>query len=245
MADKVSDIEFEFAGYKFTINPATPYHCNQTYTTTNFTPLMYLIMHSGWFGDHIDYESELRKFISNNKNYLDAQNTIGLTALILICVNSYIDKSKNIIQILIDAKCDLNKQNACGYTALMNACFSGNITTTNMLITAGADINLQDNYGDTVFMSLCSRNYVTNHKEILKLLIDADADLHITNKKQKSGFELMCEFTNEDMIRYYFNKSKNKEVELVKCIKTHRYQNLLTKLLTEFYCNKVAFFKLY
>ena len=71
-----------------------------------------------------------------------------------------------------------------GQTALMIAVAKGSTETVKQLLHAGADVNLANGCGETALLSLTGRCYLNNKEQqsqVLTLLLDANANLHVSN----------------------------------------------------------------
>jgi uncharacterized protein len=75
---------------------------------------------------------------------------------------------------LIEAGADVMARNRSGFTALHAAAFSGNVETARLLLATGADVNGRINRAEKspIFMAADE-----GHIEVIKLLLDHDADI--------------------------------------------------------------------
>lgn len=126
------------------------------------------------------------------QDFIAEQDNEGNTALIYACIYNYTD----ILEFLIKAGANLDLQNAQGYTALMHAALYGFGEIVDILIQAGATVDLRDNTGHTTLLRLVYlHNKTERNKNIPSLLINAGANLNITNDYGYSA--LMYCITNE------------------------------------------------
>ncbi|MFA6263774.1 MAG: ankyrin repeat domain-containing protein [Candidatus Babeliales bacterium] len=111
---------------------------------------------------------------------INAQDIIGVTALMYAAYGSSLWANKRVIQALFAAHPDLDKQDADGSTALIMATRQEHADTVTTLLDAGANKNLKDNDGKTAL------DYAREGKngEIIKLL-EAAPEQKIAEKKQR------------------------------------------------------------
>jgi uncharacterized protein len=107
-------------------------------------------------------------------------------------------KIKEIAQILIDANADVNISTNEGQTPLLAAARHEYKDIVQMLIDANADVNMPDKYGSTPLLTAIKQDMEQffdrmkygvdmsviekNKKEIVRILIDADADVNLRDK---------------------------------------------------------------
>lgn len=235
----MTDFTFEFNELQFTINNNIAYHCGNGIRAKNFTPLMYLVMNY----KKIECDDKLHKFVLNHKADINKQNELGYTALMLCCSDN---EKSGIVKLLLYAGADPNVKNNTGNTALIYACYYNNYTNmtdiTKLLIDAGSDGNLKNEYGNNC-LYYC-HTHSTRCIDTIKLLVDFGLNLKLDCCKY-SGFEYICKYMNEDLIKYCFNKHVCDEVNLIKCIRITKHKQLLTSYLADLYFKKVGYFKLY
>lgn len=101
----------------------------------------------------------------------NAQDSEGYTPL-MKAVEAYV-KQMDVLQMLLNAKCDIEKRNLAGKTALKVAVESRRIEAIQLLIEQRADVNAADKQGTTPLMesAVCDDLPITN------LLIAAKCDL--------------------------------------------------------------------
>lgn len=128
----------------------------------------------------------IKKIINMGAN-LNVQNVDGDTALLIAAQCQYLD----IVDILISAGADVNIQNKRGDSPLMFILYKYKNTfymsvkkiniIVKLLIDYGADLDIQNCHGETALM-IASGNGNTG---AVQMLIAANANLDIQNKKQK------------------------------------------------------------
>ncbi|AGF85367.1 repeat protein [Moumouvirus goulette] len=145
------------------------YNCTPTIKCKGFTKLMYYIINKN--------NDKIIKHINKNKNKknINAQNSLGWTALMIACKNSRLFDNLEVIKLLLDTGANPNIQNDNGWTSLMFASrFShktSTLETVKILLEYGADPNIQHDYGWTALMlSSCFSNKDSNI-ETIKLLL--------------------------------------------------------------------------
>lgn len=219
---------FEFDGKTYNFNPNI--NSNET---SKFTSLMFLILCCD--STNLDH-NKFKEFVLKNKNDINKQNQFGYSALMMACHSTKFDE--NIIKILINAGCNLNLQTNNNITALMLSIFKKNTNTIKILLNAGANVNISTIYGFTAF------SYAIEHNEIMKMLIDAHADM-ITQYWGESNFDLLCKHRKIEIIKYYLIKKPHlAENQLIQFI-IYKQDFELIKLLNELYFMKLAHFKAY
>lgn len=298
-------MEFEFNGKKY-IEDLDRWHSYASCIgARHITPLMYLISK---LNDN-DYKDEFKQFVEDNKNQINATEDKGKTALMLACAAN----KENMVQILINAGCDINIKDSFNTTALWFACFracdnppdSTNII--KMLINSGADVNAQDDDGRTALMEacgylnqtaistlialddinvdlkrkssgetafnylLCGRlneteklniikllikkskykqefyniiisrfSYNSFNKNATKLLLNSNINLSIISSTNLSGFEAICKYTNEETIKYCFERhTYYDEATLTKCLQITQHKKVILDILENFYVTKI------
>ena len=84
--------------------------------------------------------------------YVNKQNILGNTALILACYKNHTDVA---LALLEDDDIDVNLANQNGITALHLTSEKGMLAIVEKLIEKGADVNIQDEDGDTALIGAC------------------------------------------------------------------------------------------
>lgn len=175
------------------------------------------------------------------------QERYGNTALLIACG----ELNKNIIKMLINSKnINLNITNNFGETALMHLLFlNDNINNTeklnimSLLINKGIDINIRDtNYGYNILChTYISNNDLITKENIIKLILDTNINLKTTDKTNKSGFEYICEYSSEEIIKDCFAKHNYYDVNILKqCIKITIHKTVVINILKKLYSDKVS-----
>lgn len=232
-------INFTFNKQQFTIDPNAYYNCSIGTKAKKFTPLMYLVMNSRI----LNCDEELNEYIMlHNSSELNKKNDIGLTALMLACRNSFVYSSKNVVLMLINAGANLDLQDDLGRTALMHACSYNAENIVKLLVDAGANVNLKDCFNENALIILHKCNCEFHITDSFKMILDAGINLNF-KYKNRTGFEYICEFMNEKLIKYCFDTHKYyTEADLIKCIMLKRYQKLISSYLVDIYFDKLSDF---
>ena len=163
--------------------------------------------------------NEILQDIITHAAYLNTQNILGETALIMACfyrqqdsvkflveAGSYPNLADNngntslhaavlggcrkkIIQILIDHGADVNTTNKNRETALLLACEERHVGAMNVLLKRGANPNITGDDGNT-----CLHNVVTYEcsNDALQALIDHGANVNATNHKNQTALMIAC-----------------------------------------------------
>ncbi|KAK6169528.1 hypothetical protein SNE40_020567 [Patella caerulea] len=100
-------------------------------------------------------------------------------------------KHTTIAEILIQAGCDVNGTDRNGVTPLMECIKADNLVLLKQLIDQSASVNAQDNEGTFVLDYLCRSYNQQNSADIVKIMIEAGADIHKCNN-------LLCRAINRE-----------------------------------------------
>ncbi|BCS82627.1 putative ankyrin repeat protein [Cotonvirus japonicus] len=167
----ISDIHMR--GYNYNES----YYCCEGLSCKYFTKLMYLI---------INYETSLdffriKKHLMKHIDTINAQNELGLTALMICCAHS---KSIDIIKLLLKNKADPNIQDNQINTALMfAACYHDNIKVVKLLKNYSANID-HTNVSKRTALSYIYTHHTKNIFFMKELLLQgANINLKITEYK--------------------------------------------------------------
>jgi len=120
---------------------------------------------------------------------LNIQDNDGFTALIKA---SQIRHTK-IVRLLLDAGAEVNIQNNEGKTALIWASQKGYIDIIRLLLEVDANPNIIDYAGNTALIEasqMQSGRRDNRHIEIIRLLLDAGADLYIRNNEGMIAYDV-------------------------------------------------------
>ena len=120
---------------------------------------------------------------------LNIQDNVGFTALIKA---SQIRHTK-IVRFLLDAGAEVNIQNNEGKTALIWASQKGYIDIIRLLLEVDANPNIIDYAGNTALIEasqMQSGRRDNRHIEIIRLLLDAGADLYIRNNEGMIAYDV-------------------------------------------------------
>lgn len=163
------------------------------------------------------YKLNIIKLLLEAGANVNLQNDAGSTALILLCGTSHLEYTKiiEIIELLVEAGANLNLKDEIGETALIEACrhsnADSNIKIIELLIKAGADLNIKGYQGCTSLMYVCeedniesntvgntegntennTENNTEGNVEIVKLLIQNNADLNLQNDEGWTALMLL------------------------------------------------------
>lgn len=229
-------ITFTFNNQQFTIDPNKKYEITHNIWTTKITPLMYLVMHSR----ELDCDEELNSYILDHRDQLNLQSENGATALMLASTNSNTCSKEITVKQILDAGANINlctiyNNNVLTLTAWYND--TSTLNTVKMLVNAKGDYN-------SVVARICDGGNPKRANDAIKILTDAGFDFKIKCPNNKSGFEHVCKFRDEYLVKYCFDKCPYDETELLKCIVKLNYSKLLISYLTDLYFQKVNHFKI-
>lgn len=145
----------------------------------------------------------IQKLIQYGAN-VNALNNWGQTPLNGICDN-YKNSDVNVAKILVEAGCDVNIGNP-----LVTAANYDNVELVKYLISVGADLNQKDSRGNTpLSKAIKGKNYssyLDKYNEIVKVLVEAGADLTITNQYGRDAYYLAKSVKNKEIIEYLESK---------------------------------------
>jgi ankyrin repeat protein len=174
------------------------YPCSDISKSGGFTYLMKLVMNP-LCAENIDIFEYILQFF--DEDYINKQNHIGWTALMLASRNSKTDSSEKTVKMLLDAGADVNLQNE-DWTALMFASrYSNNDSsekTVKMLLDAGADVNLQNKDGCTALMFASRYSNKYSSEKTVKMLLDAGVDVDLKNEDGWTALMLASRYSNND-----------------------------------------------
>lgn len=160
-----------------------------------------------------ELDSLLRKI--NQGESINVKSDVGNTALMLAAWYGM----RSLLKDLIADGAGLDFKNNLGETALMAAVLGTDaFQCVSLLLEAGANPNLQDNNGNTALLLNIFDTNISIRIKILKLLIEAGADINIKNK---SGIDLIKAVNDawDGLFLQYFNEMlktvKFKELESV------------------------------
>jgi ankyrin repeat protein len=102
-------------------------------------------------------------------------NDLGVTPLSLACENV----NPEIVKELLDAGADPNIEKVTGVSALMLCANLGVVDAVEALIKHGAYVNASDNHENQTALMWAAAE---NHEEVVKLLVDADAEVNARSK---------------------------------------------------------------
>ena len=120
---------------------------------------------------------------------LNIQDNVGFTALIKASQIRHI----KIVRFLLDAGAEVNIQNNEGKTALIWASQKGYIDIIRLLLEVDANPNIIDYAGNTALIEasqMQSGRRDNRHIEIIRLLLDAGADLYIRNNEGMIAYDV-------------------------------------------------------
>lgn len=129
---------------------------------------------------------------------INAQSHLGNTAFMMAAENGR-PGNINIMKLLLAVPgqvIDINQKNSKGKTALIMAAGNRAKDSIKLLLTLpGIDINAQDKNGNTALMKIIKEankepKFWDYNKEIIKLLLEAGANIKLVNKEGKTASEL-------------------------------------------------------
>ena len=117
---------------------------------------------------------------------VDATNDLGATPLWVAATAG----SAAMVASLLEARADPNLAPDTGGAPLMIAARQGNVAAVRSLLAHGADVNVKEGaQGQTALMWAVARR----HPEVVRVLLDAGADLHARTKSSRRHVLLCCQ----------------------------------------------------
>jgi len=123
---------------------------------------------------------DIAKLYEHDNNVINTKNENGYSVLTLACYS----KNVEVVSFLIDKVKDINGNSIYG-TPLMAATYKGSAEIVALLLNNNALTNIQDKNGETA----AHLAVMFKKLEIIKLLVEADADFKIKNNKEKSPID--------------------------------------------------------
>ncbi len=136
------------------------------------------------------------EYLLSNGARIDEKNgPDGLTALYKACANGSLD----IATVLVDAEADINVKDEFGFTPFYSAVQNKHIPVIKYLLSKGARIDEKNGpYDDTALNRAC----VIGSLEIVKILVNAGADINAVNKQGKSPLDFAVEKNHQSIVDY-------------------------------------------
>lgn len=131
--------------------------------------------------------SKIFKLLHRRKTNLNVEDENGYNVLVMACSLKYMPYF--VIKMLLDNKADVNKKNRNNETSLM---IEKNHDIIKLLLINNANINDQNNEGMTKLMMIASDDFNISYSlNIIKLLIEYNADINIKNIFNETAYTLM------------------------------------------------------
>lgn len=149
---------------------------------------------------------EIQKYLSEggNPNSLEFTSSPLTLAAQMRCID--------ILALLLDHGCDINAPDSSGNTALLSSLndnwYAPSEEVTQFLIDAGSDVNFRKNNGPSALLK------AINHPSIVKILIDARADINIQDAWGETPLSLAICVTkdNSDFIQYLLDNGADTSI---------------------------------
>lgn len=159
-----------------------------------------------YINKHKDLASEeFLNAVQNNKKHVvkafigagidvNGKDKYGNTALMKAAMEGH----KKIVKMLVNAGAQVNNKNGADYTALKFAIGGKYKDIVKILLEHDADLHDQDDWGITPLMEAILRK---SDKEIVKMLIDAGADVNHRNKDSNTALIWAAANGNKDIVK--------------------------------------------
>lgn len=196
----------------------------------NFTALMYAVQKS---------DMEMFDFILSQNPDVNAANRYGATPLYLAAcqknpqmVKALLDRGADVrvtlngftvfshamdcpplLETLINSGIDVNTPGDKGVTPLMKAVKLHRIAGVKALIAAGAKLDLQDAAGATALIHAVN---MTESWPLVRALVEAGADLHLKDDREKSPADYAADNGLHDIEKYLRETAMEKELSIFK-----------------------------
>ena len=148
----------------------------------------------------------IQKLIQHGADVNALNGRWGQTPLNGIC-DSYQKSDVNVAKILVDAGCDVNIGNP-----LVTAADRENVELVKYLIAMGADVNQKDSRGNTPLSKAIKspknyyKDYMEKYNAIVKVLVEAGADLTAKNEYGMDAYYLVKVSKNKEIQEYFESK---------------------------------------
>ena len=139
----------------------------------------------------VTWSDELLQLLLSNRAQVNMQDNEGKTALMMLNVDAYNQKTENIIH-LLKRHANVNMQDNKGRTAVMKYCGvdSGIV---QLLLNSDTCVDLQDNEGRTALMIACETGSLLTVQELLMSDFMINADVNLQDYKGKTALMKTCE----------------------------------------------------
>ena len=147
----------------------------------------------------------IQKLIQHGADVNALNGRWGQTPLNGIC--NYQKSDVNVAKILVEAGCDVNIG-----SPLVTAADYDNVELVKYLISVGADVNQKDSRGNTPLSKAIKspknyyKDYMEKYNAIVKVLVEAGADLTATNEYGRDAYYLANSCRNKEIIEYLESK---------------------------------------
>jgi len=143
---------------------------------------------------------------------VNARNKFGETALVLIIQSKFcVEETKlNVVQILLNAKCDINVE-VEGESALLHSCRDKyRYQIVRLLIASGADLTKRNWRGMTTLHILIDKAPI----DLIKMLIEHGIDVNAkTNDDGRTALHMAAESTNIEIFRLLIENNADVSVQ--------------------------------
>ncbi len=155
-------------------------------STEGLTPLFIAVQKN--------HKPVVKYLLSKGARIDEKSEEYGRTALYIACVESL-----DIVKMLVDAGADVNLKSNMGIAPLFVAVRSKHILIAKYLLSKGARINEKNGKnGETALYQACFGGSL----DIVKVLIDAGADVTITNAQGKTPLDVAIENNHQEIVHY-------------------------------------------
>eukprot|EP00903_Cladosiphon_okamuranus_P008330 g8013.t1 len=111
------------------------------------------------------------------------------------------------LEMLINAGCDINAQNIVGDAPLHKAALNGRTRSADFLIKAGANVNIRNEFAQTPLHAAC----VSGNIEVVQRLVQGGADTSAQDAAEDTPFHEACRHQYEGIVIYLMGLVNNPE----------------------------------